>query len=935
MPKKAKVGKERRDHYYELAKLQGFRARSAFKLIQLSQKHNIFHKCTSLIDLCAAPGGWLQVAQQNMPMASTIIGVDLVPIRSIKGCITIQSDITSPQCRSLLRRHVDAVGVDLVLHDGAPNVGANWARDAYVQNELTLHAAKLATEFLKPGGTFLTKVFRSQDYTSLLWILKKLFTRVTATKPQSSRDQSAEIFVVCADFTAPASIDPKFFDPKYAFLSVDSGEGGNPIREDGGTGNNVEQLSSVREILRARGAKNRGGYEEGDDFSTCSAMVFMNSSNPAQLITKHNKLLLDTSDCQRILDNARTTEEVKALCDDLKVCGRSDLTVLMRWRFRLLRDWAAERKTKLNEKGEDDIHMEASLANRTPDEVEHFDEARAEKELESMVGEESEMWRKAERKRRAKVRKTEYRAKLTAGAFPQSDEIPGLFNMEEHGPILAMQDELDVDPDDLVDSDDGDVLIAPSETYMSQVGKEGEMDHLASMELDLDMAHRAQKTRDARRNAAPYQIPGVAVTRRKRVMMARTEELKEFEANVTARARELYWSKEGKGADSSDSEDEDFVTGNDSLPPATNKAGDIDGVDSEEEVLEDIDVLDAVKSAAMNKRKRGGDAIDLASAQRAEAVKRVRAERWFANPLFSNVQSGTEANSKSNTTEQIEEADSTAAPGESDIEDDTHHKNEHDTVAGEDESFPVLPLCDRKKKQIKRRKEKERLDAKKNKTDDLKGLGDVDNLFEKQPFEEVPRFEAPKDPKDLAQTRAMGWLLSKKTTRMELIDSAYNKYAFNDDMETLPEWFLDDEKKHNTPEVPLPRDLEAEFRKKIKEISDRPIRKVLEAKARKKKHSEQRMARVNKQANVIANSSELSEGAQLKSIRKIVSKAKRADKRPKKYLVQGGNGGARVYRRHADAPKNAVVKVVDRRMKADKRGARATKKRKAHTGHRS
>lgn len=160
MGKKGKVGKSRLDKYYHLAKEQGYRARSAFKLIQLTQQTDIFSGCRSLLDLCAAPGGWLQVAQKNLPVAGVIVGVDLVPIKPIRGVTTIQADITTQKCRNLIKQQIPLNSCDVVLHDGAPNVGTSWLHDAYAQNELVLHATKLACEFSRAGATFITKVFR-------------------------------------------------------------------------------------------------------------------------------------------------------------------------------------------------------------------------------------------------------------------------------------------------------------------------------------------------------------------------------------------------------------------------------------------------------------------------------------------------------------------------------------------------------------------------------------------------------------------------------------------------------------------------------------------------------------------------------------------------------------------------------------------------------
>jgi AdoMet-dependent rRNA methyltransferase SPB1 len=133
---------------------------------------------------------------------------------------TIVGDITTRKCLKNITQELKGLKVDILLHDGSPNVGSNWLKDAYTQSDLVLQSLKIGTECMKPGATFVTKVFRSKDYTSLMWLFNQFFEKVEATKPKASRHTSAEIYVMCFGYKAPKEIDPKLFDANFVFEEV-------------------------------------------------------------------------------------------------------------------------------------------------------------------------------------------------------------------------------------------------------------------------------------------------------------------------------------------------------------------------------------------------------------------------------------------------------------------------------------------------------------------------------------------------------------------------------------------------------------------------------------------------------------------------------------------------------------------------------------------
>uniref|UniRef100_A0A8C4IXY5 pre-rRNA processing protein FTSJ3 n=1 Tax=Dicentrarchus labrax TaxID=13489 RepID=A0A8C4IXY5_DICLA len=309
MGKKLKVGKSRKDKFYHLAKETGYRSRSSFKLIQLNRKFQFLQKARALIDLCAAP-------ENVFKKFLVLSGVDLVPIRPIPNVVALQEDITTDKCRQALRKELQTWKVDVVLNDGAPNVGANWQYDAFSQAHLTLMALKLACEFLTKGGTFVTKVFRSKDYQPLLWIFQQFFKKVQATKPQASRNESAEIFVICQSFVAPDKIDNKFFDPKYAFKEVEV------------------QAKTVRELIPVKKPKAEG-YTDGD-------LTLYHSFNVTAFLRADNISI----DNEELESHPATSDEVKECCRDIKVLGRKELRLLLNWRSKLRKYLAKKLKTE-------------------------------------------------------------------------------------------------------------------------------------------------------------------------------------------------------------------------------------------------------------------------------------------------------------------------------------------------------------------------------------------------------------------------------------------------------------------------------------------------------------------------------------------------------------------------------------------------------------
>lgn len=216
-----RTSKDKRDIYYRLAKEQGWRARSAFKLLQLDEKFSILGEHTTrVVDLCAAPGSWSQVLAKSLPPHANIIAIDLQLMAPIPGVVQLQGDITKLETAQRVIKHFEGERADLVVCDGAPDVTGLHDMDEYVQGQLLLAALNITTHILKEDGTFVAKIFRGKDANVLFAQLQVFFTEVHCAKPASSRNSSLESFVVCKGYRPPQGYQPalltKFVEDGYS-----------------------------------------------------------------------------------------------------------------------------------------------------------------------------------------------------------------------------------------------------------------------------------------------------------------------------------------------------------------------------------------------------------------------------------------------------------------------------------------------------------------------------------------------------------------------------------------------------------------------------------------------------------------------------------------------------------------------------------------------
>ena len=806
MGKKTK-SKARLDRYYHLSKEMGYRSRAAFKLIQLNKKYNFLSGATVLIDLCAAPGGWCQVAAKEMPISSIKIGIDLDPIKPIPGVTTFQCDITTEQCRHLIRKEIKHLKADVVLHDGAPNVGGQWAKDSYNQNELVLYSIKLACEFLKEGGWFISKVFRSVDYNALLYVMKQLFEKVEATKPLASRAQAAEIFVICQGYKNPSYIDPKLLDPKYALKQIDD--------EDTMKNNTINSLKAMFERK-----KNRSGYNTDTLFIVKTFKDFIECSNPFKFLFETNKIKIETEDCKKYISVInKNPKDYELYFDDLQVLGKKEMEELIIWRNKI--------RTKLN----------LSRKEILKDKEDEKEKENKEKDINEEMDEEIKKYEKQRKKRLEVQKRKQEKIELSnKKAFILQEDQLHDNDVENDDELYEYMQNHDIDIENLEEPKEEEAEEEEDEKNSkdNNYSDMSENDYIDMMNEDIEENKR----------------------------------LYEEEREIKKKKKEKKEKKKKKGeielVKNENEENDDLINENFEDEEEEENEGDDSALYDEEEELENNDIKE--------------DKKDLPLDEDEDEEEDIKDDVIINNPLRKEKKKKEE-----NKENKAEEKKQTGNKSEEEDEDNLSYDTDE-----QEKNNKFL------NKKTKRNKGEEDYSSSENEEEGY-------NSDEK------------------AEIRAIAKKMLRKKERLKILNSSYNRYAFEDD-EKVPKWFLEDEAKHNKPIKPVTKAEVLAEKEYLRKITVRMPKKILEAKARKRNKLNKRLQKIRKQAEGIANQDEYTEISKVKQIEKLYKREINKSKEKKKYIISrswSNNKGK----------DSRNIRHVDRRMKKDKRAIKAREKR--------
>lgn len=201
-----KLADARRDQYRKLAKENNYRSRAVYKLSQINKSFHLLKRGMKIVDIGAAPGGWLQFASKIAGDNGLVIGIDLKDIEPIPNVITLKNDVDDRETLALILKSLGGKA-DIVMSDLAPNVSGLWEIDHLRQIDLTRKAVEITKNILRHDGNALYKIFQGESTSEFVADTRKIFSEVILTKPDASRKQSSELYLLCKKYKPPKGSD--------------------------------------------------------------------------------------------------------------------------------------------------------------------------------------------------------------------------------------------------------------------------------------------------------------------------------------------------------------------------------------------------------------------------------------------------------------------------------------------------------------------------------------------------------------------------------------------------------------------------------------------------------------------------------------------------------------------------------------------------------
>ncbi|KAJ2339730.1 AdoMet-dependent rRNA methyltransferase spb1, partial [Coemansia sp. RSA 2671] len=577
--------------------------------------------------------------------------------------------------------------------------------------------------------------------------------------------------------------------------------------------------------------RHREGYEDGDYtlHKSIDAMEFVKSRDPAGTLGGANLMTFDTDEARNVAKLPETTEDILLACKDLRVLGKKDFRLLMKWRAGLRERFQlekAEETPKVESEGEDGSDVEGQLDSLAKEELKKLRKER----------------KRVNAKRQRQLVKLQLNMTTPTDIGLEQDGGEALFRASElaeregastinklrQSDVASINVETDLADDELVelgarpadpDGSDSDFESShePNDLQPGDADSDEEgQSRLRQLESEMDDLY-SEYVGHKRERDAQYDI------KRKRAAEAEFRGFSDDEDDKEA----------GSGSDESASDSD-------------NNAG--SGSEIEPELSEDEEIRGMMREAKKTKAaKRKAAAGPVASTKLGG-----RAAMWFDQPLFKGV-GGIDSG---------------------DITDDEAEKPalSRDKGASSKRKRPVTEVDD--------------MDVESDDGFDI-APAEVDG----DPNDVELMDEDRQADYDLATPEAMTMmrdLANRKTNKHDLIDKHFNRYTFNDSRD-LPDWFVDDEQQHNKPSLPVTKEAVRMLREKLKALDARPIKKVAEAKARKKMRAAKRVANVQKKAESVIANDDMTEAEKARSIDRMIKRATKAKPKEKVTLVVARN----------------------------------------------